>query len=221
MAAAGSSIPNVYWDLRWNLQDGGELVCQIEHIPGEKTSLVVAQNGGFAQSVGSYTWLWAEFNMEGNFARDPYWVEGTWKDALTALLLPLDRQSGYLLAGRAETPEHLLLQEGARPNDQHGTPLLTGITESRPEAAAATPEPMPTSDYVVEHNGVFAVEERQAHASHGIEQRPSEAHHANDIPQTLSEFQQTASAPAESSEPARIDTPQPTTFTHFPGSRSL
>ena len=120
--------PQVYWDLRWNLQDGGELVCQIEHTPGEKTSLVVAQNGGFAESVGSYTWLWAEFNMEGNFSRDPYWVEGTWKDALTQLLLPLDRQSGFFLAGRAETPDSLLLQEGARPND--GRALLPGISES-------------------------------------------------------------------------------------------
>jgi len=109
--------PNVYWDLRWKLQDGGELICQVEHVPGEKTSLVVAQNGGFAQDVGSYTWLWAEFNMEGNFARDPYWVEGTWKDALTTLLLPLERQSNYLLAGMAETPNSLLLQQGARPND--------------------------------------------------------------------------------------------------------
>jgi len=124
--------PNVYWDLRWNLQDGGELVCQVEHIPGTKTSLVVAQNGGFAESVGSYTWLWAEFNMEGNFARDPYWVEGTWKDALTALLLPLNRQGAYLLAGRAETPDSLLLQDGARPNDRHGLALLTGLSESEP-----------------------------------------------------------------------------------------
>jgi FeS assembly protein IscX len=122
--------PNVYWDLRWNLQDGGELVCQIEHIPGEKTSLVVAQNGGFAESVGSYTWLWAEFNTEGNFARDPYWVEGTWKDALTAFLLPLDRQSAYLLAGRAETPDSLLLQDGARPNDRNSLPMLPGINEA-------------------------------------------------------------------------------------------
>src|SRR5271163_537265 len=108
--------PNVYWDLRWHLQDGAELVCQIEHIPGEKTSLVVAQNGGFATEVGSYTWLWAEFNMEGNFARDPYWVDGSWRDALTALLLPLDRRSSYMLAGRAETPQALLMQPGARPN---------------------------------------------------------------------------------------------------------
>jgi hypothetical protein len=109
--------PNVYWDLRWNLQDGGELVCQVEHVPGERTSLVVAQNGGFASEVGSYTWLWAEFNMEGNFARDPYWVDGSWRDALTALLLPLDRRSSYMLASRAETPAALLLQKGARPNN--------------------------------------------------------------------------------------------------------
>jgi hypothetical protein len=109
--------PNVYWDLRWKLQDGGELVCQVEHIPEHKTSLVVAQTGGFASQVGSYTWLWAEFDMEGNFSRDPYWVEGSWREALMGLLLPLDRQSSYLLAGRSETPDNLLLQEGARPND--------------------------------------------------------------------------------------------------------
>ncbi len=114
--------PKVYWDLRWNLQEGGELICQVEHVPGEKTSLVVAQNGGFAENIGSYTWLWAEFNMEGAFARDPYWVDGTWKDALTTLLLPLERQSNYLLAGLAATPDSLLLQEGARPND-HNYPI--------------------------------------------------------------------------------------------------
>src|SRR5476649_1860074 len=119
--------PNVYWDLRWRLQDGGELVCQIEHIPGEKTSLVVAQNGGFATEVGSYTWLWAEFNMEGNFSRDPYWVEGTWKEALTTLLMPLDRQASYLRAGRAQTPDSLLLQEGARPNDHNYMQLMPGM----------------------------------------------------------------------------------------------
>jgi FeS assembly protein IscX len=125
--------PNVYWDLRWKLQDGAELICQIEHVPGEKTSLVVAQNGGFADHVGSYTWLWAEFNMEGHFARDPYWVDGTWKEALTQLLLPLDRQASFFLAGRGETPEALLLQEGARPNDQHLS-LMSGLEEEKPEA---------------------------------------------------------------------------------------
>src|SRR5271156_3334776 len=132
--------PNVYWDLRWRLQDGGELVCQIEHIPGEKTSLVVAQNGGFAEEVGSYTWLWAEFNMEGNFSRDPYWVEGTWKEALTALLLPLDRQASYLLAGRAETPDALLLQDGARPNDQNYLALMPGLDEAG-DRYSSRPEP--------------------------------------------------------------------------------
>jgi hypothetical protein len=108
--------PKVYWDLRWNLQEGGELICQVEHVPGEKTSLVVAQNGGFAESVGSYTWLWAEFNMAGDFARDPYWVDGSWKDALATLLL----------------------QEGARPNDgnypiaflEQGTPDETEAVHS-------------------------------------------------------------------------------------------
>jgi hypothetical protein len=142
--------PNVYWDLRWKLQDGGELICQVEHVPGEKTSLVVAQNGGFAQDVGSYTWLWAEFNMEGNFARDPYWVEGTWKDALTTLLLPLERQSNYLLAGMAETPNSLLLQEGARPND--GNYPIAFLTDGDSKFADATVE-----------NGEYA------NGSHGIE----------------------------------------------------
>jgi FeS assembly protein IscX len=68
--------------------------------------------------------------MEGNFSRDPYWVEGTWKDALTALLVPLDRQSAYLLAGRAETPDSLLLQDGARPNDRNGLALMSGPSET-------------------------------------------------------------------------------------------
>ncbi len=133
--------PNVYWDLRWNLQDGAELVCQIEHIPGEKTSLVVAQNGGFAAEAGSYTWLWAEFNMEGNFSRDPYWVEGTWKEALTTLLMPLDRQASYLLAGRAQTPDSLLLQEGARPNDQNYMQLMPGMRESTEPSEPEATEP--------------------------------------------------------------------------------
>jgi FeS assembly protein IscX len=150
--------PKVYWDLRWNLQDGGELVCQIEHTPGEKTSLVVAQNGGFAQSVGSYTWLWAEFNLEGEFARDPYWVDGSWKDALTAFLLPLERQTSYLLAGRAQTPDALLLQEGARPND--GVALLPGITATegeQPAYAELVGERNGVAEYEVNGNGATAV----------------------------------------------------------------
>jgi FeS assembly protein IscX len=146
--------PKVYWDLRWNLQDGGELVCQIEHTPGEKTSLVVAQNGGFAQSVGSYTWLWAEFNLEGEFSRDPYWVDGSWKDALTAFLLPLERQTNYLLAGRAQTPDALLLQEGARPND--GVAMLPGISAvegEQPAYAELVGEKNGMAEYAFNGNG--------------------------------------------------------------------
>jgi hypothetical protein len=139
--------PNVYWDLRWKLQDGGELICQVEHVPEVKTSLVVAQTGGFAAQAGSYTWLWAEFNPAGDFSRDPYWVDGSWRDALTALLLPLDRQSSYMLAGRAETPEALLLQDGARPNDGVTLALPDGYSEPQafePAMEETPAEPVPS-----------------------------------------------------------------------------
>ena len=188
--------PNVYWDLRWNLQDGGELVCQIEHIPGEKTSLVVAQNGGFAESVGSYTWLWAEFNMEGQFARDPYWVEGTWKDALTALLLPLDRQGAYLLAGRAETPDSLLLQDGARPNDRAGVALLPGIHETSEASNHESTE---------EKNGATGHDVPIPATTKAEEEKPTEA--ASEVvapPAPEAKEEKTAEA-----ETPRIDTPAP------------
>ena len=101
--------PKTYWDLRWHLHDGGELICQVECTPDEKISVVVAQMGGFIQEVESYTWFWAEFNPEGDFIRDPYWVEGTWKEALTTLLIPYQHQAGYYLAGSAPTPPSLML----------------------------------------------------------------------------------------------------------------
>ncbi|MBI4025917.1 MAG: hypothetical protein HY360_13105 [Verrucomicrobia bacterium] len=107
--ATWTVAPRTYWDLRWNLRDGGELICQAESLPGEKLSLVVAQTGGFVQEVESYTWFWAEFDPDGEFIRDPYWVEGTWKEALTALLLPYQYQAGYYLAGSAPTPPSLML----------------------------------------------------------------------------------------------------------------
>ena len=194
--------PKVYWDLRWNLQDGGELVCQIEHTPGEKTSLVVAQNGGFAQAVGSYTWLWAEFNLEGEFARDPYWVEGTWKDALTAFLVPLDRQSNYLLSGRAQTPDSLLLQEGARPND--GVALLPGITSNGEQPAYA--------EYVGENNGVAEYAANGSHpepdAAAAIEVEAS-ATPAENPPDEASLPPETPAEKIAETTPHRIDTPAP------------
>jgi hypothetical protein len=106
-----ASDPNVYWDLRWELQGGGHLICQVEHIPGEKTTLIVAQTGGFAREQGSYTWLWAEFDTEGQFSRDLYWVDGTWKEALMTLLMPYQYQATYYLQGPAETPAQLLLAD--------------------------------------------------------------------------------------------------------------
>lgn len=114
-----------YWDLRWNLQTGGELIAQVEHLPNERTTLIVAQEGGFAEQVGSYTWLWAEFDPAGEFARDPYWVDGTWREALTMFLLPFQQQAGFYLQGQSQTPESLLLQEGARPNPHARAPQLT------------------------------------------------------------------------------------------------
>ena len=101
--------PKTYWDLRWNLHDSGQLICQAECVPTEKVSVVVAQMGGFVKEVESYTWFWAEFDMKGEFIRDPYWVEGTWKDALATLLMPYQQQAGYYLAGSAPTPPSLML----------------------------------------------------------------------------------------------------------------
>ena len=104
-----------FWDLRWAIREGGELICQAEQHGEEKLSLVVAQSGGFAEEVGSYTWLWAEFGSDGHFSRDPYWVDGTWKDALISLLLPYQYQSNFYLAAPTETPAALMLGAGEAP----------------------------------------------------------------------------------------------------------
>ena len=101
-----------FWDLRWQIREGGELICQAEQKGEDKLSLVVAQTGGFAEEVGSYTWLWAEFGPDGHFSRDPYWVDGTWKDALIGLLMPYQYQSNFYLAAPTETPAALMLGQG-------------------------------------------------------------------------------------------------------------
>lgn len=132
--ATWTSEPKTYWDLRWNLREGGELICQVESIPGQKISLVVAQTGGFVQEVESYTWFWAEFNPEGEFLRDPYWVEGTWKEALTTLLMPYQNQAGYYLAGSAPTPPSLMLDnqtsESEAPPTQNDSEKTVEMTNS-------------------------------------------------------------------------------------------
>jgi hypothetical protein len=98
------------WDLRWQIREGGSLVCQVEQRGEEKVTLVVAQCGGFAGPNGSYTWLWSEFGADGRFLRDPYWVDGAWKEALMTFLLPYQYQSNFLLESRAETPAQLMLE---------------------------------------------------------------------------------------------------------------
>ncbi|MBX7156920.1 MAG: hypothetical protein K1X66_00840 [Verrucomicrobiae bacterium] len=97
-----------YWDMRWSIREGGELVCQIEQMPQKSVCVVVAQTGGFAGDEG-YTWLWAEFDTQGQFIHDPYFVDGTWKEALLALLLPYSGRAGFYLGNRAASPA--LLQE--------------------------------------------------------------------------------------------------------------
>lgn len=109
--------PNTYWDLRWQIQQsGGELICQVELHADQHLTLVVAQSGGFAEEVGTYTWLWAEFDSQGHFTREPYWVDGTWKEALMMLILPYQSRAGFFLKGQSVTPQDYLLQDGARPN---------------------------------------------------------------------------------------------------------
>ncbi|MFQ3670150.1 MAG: hypothetical protein SNJ84_01680 [Verrucomicrobiia bacterium] len=106
----------LFWDIRWDLQDGGCLICQLEEIPGEKRALVVAQQGGFSEGHDNYTWFYAEFGQGGEFLGQPYWVDGNWKDALAMILLPQQMAAGFYLA-----------------DSPNGLPLgLTGGETSRP-----------------------------------------------------------------------------------------
>jgi hypothetical protein len=129
-----------YWDLRWHLLDGGELICQAEATEGVKISIVVAQMGGFVKDVESYTWFWIEYNPEGELLRDPYWVEGTWKEALMTLLLPYQYQAGYYLAGTAPTPPSLWLGN-ASTEEAPAQPAQPAAAE--PASAPATEESQP------------------------------------------------------------------------------
>ncbi len=136
--ATWSDESKTYWDLRWNLHDGGELICQAESIASQKISLIVAQNGGFVQEVESYTWFWVEFNLEGEFFRDPYWVEGTWKEAIATLLLPYQYQSGYYLSGNAPTPPSLMLEHAPLEETQESSSIVeTPIENFSPEPCHA------------------------------------------------------------------------------------
>lgn len=104
-----------FWDIRWELQDGGELACQVEAVMGEKLSLVVAQYGGFADGTENYIWFYCDFSENGKFLGEPYWVNGNWKDALAMILMPHKMSSGvYLAEGHSnQLTRHLLAQQAA------------------------------------------------------------------------------------------------------------
>lgn len=105
-----------YWDLRWELQEGGQLVCQFEEETGVKKSLVIAQYGGFADNTENYIWFYSEFNDAGGFIGEPYWIEGSWKDALAMILMPQKMAAGfYLQDAGAPIQQHLLGQSPNQP----------------------------------------------------------------------------------------------------------
>lgn len=87
-----------YWDIRWDLKEGGELICQVEENANtELRSLVVSQAGGFAGESEHYTWFYAEFGQGWEFVGEPYWVDGNWKEALAMILLPHQMAAGFYL----------------------------------------------------------------------------------------------------------------------------
>lgn len=101
--------PTDYWDLRWDLQEGGQLVCQFEETKDVKKSLVIAQYGGFADGTENYIWFYAEFNDLGGFIGEPYWVDGSWKDALAMILMPQKMAAGFYLTDAGAPIQNALL----------------------------------------------------------------------------------------------------------------
>ncbi|MEM9445278.1 MAG: hypothetical protein AAGA18_07970 [Verrucomicrobiota bacterium] len=99
-------------DIRWDVEGDAQLICQTEISPS-KRSLVVAQQGGFADSNHNYTWFYAEFNEQGEFIGNPYWVDGNWKDALAMVLLPQQMAAGFYLQASYNDglKQNLLLQD--------------------------------------------------------------------------------------------------------------
>ncbi|QSR87375.1 hypothetical protein EM20IM_03335 [Candidatus Methylacidiphilum infernorum] len=100
----------LYWDLRCRLNDGGELVCQVEQDGHEKISLAVAQTGGFVEPGENYIWLFVELNKEGRFLKDPYFVDGVWKEAFLIFLLPRHKQAAFFLSAFKEAASPLPLE---------------------------------------------------------------------------------------------------------------
>lgn len=104
-----------FWDIRWDLQEGGQLACQLEAVQGEKLSMVVAQYGGFADGTENYIWFYCDFNQNGQFVGEPFWVEGNWKDALAMILMPHKMSTDFYLSNGSsnQLTQHLLAQSGS------------------------------------------------------------------------------------------------------------
>lgn len=101
-----------FWDIRWKLQEGGELICQLEEVPEQKCSLTVAQKGGFANGVEEYIWLYCEFGRSGEFLGDPFWVDGNWRDALSMLIMPHQMAGSFYLGDGSVPIQNNLLGGG-------------------------------------------------------------------------------------------------------------
>ncbi|CCG92410.1 hypothetical protein A7K73_00440 [Candidatus Methylacidiphilum fumarolicum] len=111
-----SQDDKLYWDLRCQLHDGGNLVCQVEQDGHEKISLAVVQTGGFVESGQSYVWLLAELGKDGKFLKDPYFVDGIWKEAFLIFLLPRHKQAAFFLSAFKETTSPLSVEP---PSEAH------------------------------------------------------------------------------------------------------
>jgi hypothetical protein len=109
-----------YADLRWDLKEGGQLICQVEERnEGREKSIVVAQSGGFAEGVDHYTWYYGLFNEQWRFIDPPYWVDGSWREALAMIILPQQMAAGFYLGAGSAQMQAMLLQESnesSKPN---------------------------------------------------------------------------------------------------------
>jgi len=109
--------------MRWNIREGGQLVCQLEQDASLSLQIIVAQEGGFA-GTEPYMWMWVELDREGEFLREPFFVDGSWREALLVMLMPSHQQAGFLLGGGS--PATVLRHDPTALEDHRTIPLLEG-----------------------------------------------------------------------------------------------
>ncbi len=121
--------PNVYWDLRWNLQDGGELVCQIEHIPGRKD--LARRRAKRRLRRGGRQLHLALGRVQHGGRISPAIPIGSRAHGRTRSPRSCSRSTARATTCSPVAPRRpirLLLQDGARPNDRNSLALT-----ARPE----------------------------------------------------------------------------------------